>query len=186
MTCYLGIDPGDRWNGWAHLMVEEPRCFEVECGVLDAKDRHFVHLIQDLTRQNFDTVVVERFQLRAQGHQRFHNPMTAKVIGALAYAAGTRMAHFEEVNPADPAELDQYPIAPHIRQWRSSWPDRANSRWQHALSAWRVLCAHFMTKRPELLWVMQKPVKAVLLDRPLRFGMRNDLMSTVQTWRFRA
>lgn len=162
MTRFVGIDPGERWCGYAFLTVEDGE-YKARCGVLDVKAMAMNQLINELTPVA-DVTVTERFRTRGVGHQHMHNPITAQLIGAIRYAAESKGGQWSEVNAADASELQRFPLYPIITRWRKSWPNKGNARWDHALSAWRVLCQYLLT--------MRDPALADLAEfKPVKFGV---------------
>ena len=164
----IGIDPGDRWTGIALLQTDdEGHEWYAESYVIDQLTRNNLYFVPRRLRVVLDelsfsslggdvdqlTVVIEDYQLRAAGHQKWAAGKTLRVIGAIEYFLSLYpRVRVETVQPADPlAEVPQLPIAKLIYPWRDeTWPQPHHGTWIHALSAWRVLGRRMLAQQPRL------------------------------------
>jgi hypothetical protein len=183
----LGVDPGDRWVGLAALDITGNQ-WSAWTGVLDIKFRTMQEAIHEIMRPSPLGMIVERYQQRPVGHQRFVSPKTPKLIGALEYIMQERGGGFHEVQPNSPLDLQHMPMYRKIEAWRPKWQHCHHQNWTHALSAWRVLSIWMMEALPELAMLLHQdkgkvtfnPVK--WLGDPLTVA-GHDLIALPATWR---
>jgi hypothetical protein len=157
---FLALDPGDRWTGVAVMMITPSRLgrrFSLSTGVVDMKEFGFRKLVDQVTpgarttRLHTTEVIMESFRQRPLGHQAFSSGETLQLIGAVRYLTLVRGGSMHLVPAADPDEVHKYGLWRYIGTWRLSWPDKGNTKWHHAKSAWRVLSHHLLTQHKELL-----------------------------------
>lgn len=169
--CYLAIDPGDAHVGFASLQTTG-RSHYALTGVLHRQSRgDFATFVDEILAlmpgESEHTLVVESFQVRPVGHQRFTAGETLQLIGALRFAAGARGLAYATVMPGNAAkDLAGLGLAPRLDAWL---PQPRPSRWEHAWSAWRVLGRFMLGHDTERL--------LHFTNREMRTSMRQDLHS---------
>lgn len=134
----VAVDPGDRWVGIVRLYINGAECLAT-ARVLDRVEYDTLsHVAARVFAYRPETIVVESYQARAVGHQRFSAGSTPRLIGALEYVAEQKGVRFAEVAPGNPdQELPYLPLWPMLTHWRAY---RSGEReWRHADAAWRVL-----------------------------------------------
>lgn len=146
---FVGIDPGERWCGLATLEIERNRYARTNAAVYDLTDNvlgELVHKITNIAHHNGHIrYVIEDFQVRPVGHQSFTRGNTLRFIGALEYALYLRDITPRYIKPGKPEEALR--ILPILQTWNTG-ETRGDTRWKHALSAWRVLGLHLLTTLP--------------------------------------
>lgn len=139
---YVAVDPGEVHVGIASLYIDDDQ-FTVDCGVLHRPSRSFAELV-DQVMQHLDEgaewtsmLLVESYQARAVGHQRFSAGETLQLVGALRYATERESQHFATIMPGNARkDLDAMKLTPLLDEWI---PTPRPAKWEHAYSAWRVL-----------------------------------------------
>lgn len=147
MNVYLGIDPGDKWVGWARMQVTD-RTYTCCMGVYNrAMFNDLTRLVNVIMEANTPShVICESFQLRALGHNKFGRGETLRLIGALQYATGQAQLAWSEVPPGNAVvELGQLHLGKYIEKWMKWVPASADTNWRHAHSAWRVIGRYLLT-----------------------------------------
>jgi hypothetical protein len=139
---YFAIDPGEVHVGFASLYIDDDQ-FTLHSGVLHRPSRTFPQLVDQLMKHlDCPTVwtsmlLVESYQARAVGHQRFSSGETLQLVGALRYATERDGRLFATIMPGDAKkDLRALRLQPLLDEWI---PQPRPSRWEHAFSAWRVL-----------------------------------------------
>jgi hypothetical protein len=155
------VDPGDVWTGVAELRIEHthiPSLWEANTRVLNGKSRTLAQVVDDVLRTSPTTVVVENYQQRPVGHQRFHASTTTKIIGALEYLSEREGIGWHLVPPGNPAaELPQMPpFWKMLRSWSALHDASNHINWIHAMAAWRVMGRWMIGTLPELYHDFQK------------------------------
>lgn len=135
---YTAFDPGEAHVGFATLWLHDGGTYEAEMGVLHRPSRSFSDLVnQAMPSGPNGTILVESYQQRAVGHQRFAAGETLQLIGAMRYRAECYGQTFATIMPGNARkDLDAMKLTPILDDWL---PSPRPSRWEHAFSAWRVL-----------------------------------------------
>lgn len=146
MNIYLGIDPGDKWVGWARMQVDG-LMYTANMGVYNSEAINFYDLVQFiLIKGNNPThIITESYQQRHLGHNRFGRGTTLRFIGALQYVTEQKHLIWGEVPPGNPEELAHLHLAKYIEKWTPHLPMPASPQWKHAHSAWRVIGRYLLT-----------------------------------------
>jgi hypothetical protein len=147
----LAIDPGERWVGVASLRVEDGWA-HADAMVVDRVGEHLWHTIDYITKPYMGTytLVVESYQQRNVGHQRFSGNETLRLIGALQYAAHGWDWGWGEVAPGNPDhELPELPLHPILERWKAMRAKK-NVAWRHADAAWRIAQRWLLSHKPTL------------------------------------
>lgn len=159
----VAVDPGDVWTGIAELRIEHQlntshHLWKASTRVLNGKVRTLAHVVDDVLRSGPTTVVVENYQQRPVGHQRFHASTTTKIIGALEYLSEREGIGWHLVPPGNPAaELPQMlPFWKMLRSWSTLHDASNHVNWIHAMAAWRVMGRWMIGTLPELYHDFQK------------------------------
>lgn len=145
----LAIDPGERWVGIAGLRIADGWA-RAESMVVDRAGEASLLETVDFICNHFGevTLVVESYQQRNVGHQRFSGNETLRLIGALEYVADRNNWTWGEVPPGNPDhELPELPLWPILEQWRAM-RRRKNIAWRHCDAAWRVGQRWLLSKKP--------------------------------------
>lgn len=152
----IAIDPGERWTGFGILSLDNRGRRFGDMGFLDGKEDFyyavdFLDRLVGYYRPNY--VIVEDFQTRPVGHQRFSKALTARLIGAMEYTVrkyeGTE---WRMEQPGDPVKgLKLLKLSQTMMYWKQVWPKPSDRSWNHAMSAWRVLGQHLIRTDPDLL-----------------------------------
>ena len=178
----IGIDPGDVHVGYAILDRDESDT-RVRMGVVHRPSRTFAALVNQLVDgAEGGMIVCESFQSRPVGHQRFDGGMTSQLIGALRYLTEERGINFMTVPPGKIEELHELYLDRYIEKWM---PHRAQ-RWNHALSAWRVVGQFLLRHDPGYLELLRKQsvLKSLMIVGKPRQGLQpEDLFSGGASWR---
>lgn len=188
-TRFVGIDPGDRWCGYATLRItptETGLHAFAQSGVFDRRARTFPGLVQALipAKRHVHYVAIEDYRERPVGHRSWQLAETPELIGALRYLALERQHLLWRVAASDPTialeELGFFQLAPFMRR------PTGNSAvsWDHALSAWRVLLRMLAKINVPLLSKL-RTTSAITYDYRSsgnRTLFSNDLMTTLITW----
>lgn len=179
---WLGIDPGERWCGYA-LLRHDGR-WRAQTGVLDASQRSYVELIDTLLHDTYrSVVVVESYQQRPVGHQAFKTAVTPQIIGSLKYATEKRDAKFYTVAPGDPdKELQYLQLSKFIEMWKAFWPAPRHTNWHHARSAWRILGRWLLSNDFNTARALINPGQ--LFPSRSEIHMAFDLTAPSVTWRY--
>lgn len=147
----VAYDPGDRWLGVSYLNTDDPQCWRACARVVDLNYTTTLGALQDTLLPAKPTLVlVEEFRMRPQGSNAFGDGRTFRVIGGIEVVAENQRVPVKFVRPGDPSEVLQLPLASAFRQWRECWPKGHGDRWNHAMSAWRLIgwqIAHSMSVR---------------------------------------
>jgi hypothetical protein len=156
MKLYVAVDPGDAHVGYITLSVKRYRTHRtwVLCGgVLDVSAHTFEGVVDDLA--NFPEgvnlnveLIIESYQVRPVGHQRFNESLTLQIIGALRYAAHVQDVPVYLYPPGPEADLEKLFLQPIIDRWI---PKPRDPQWRHAFSAMRALGVHLMATDPDRL-----------------------------------
>jgi hypothetical protein len=147
----LAIDPGERWVGVASLRVADGWVRAMSM-VVDRTGERDIRDTVDFICSWFGmiTVVVENYQQRNVGHQRFSGNETLRLIGALQYVSCKNSWEWGEVMPGNPDhELPELPLWPILKQWRTMRRAK-NVAWRHCDSAWRIGQRWLLSKKPTL------------------------------------
>ena len=149
MKRFIGIDPGDRWTGVAQLIIEKEHT-TVGTFVIDGANRRLDEIVHIALLARPAYTVAEEYRARPIGHQRFNASLTPRLLGALEYRTYQLNGTWRTIPAGAPQGLWSYPIGGLIKMWKERWPRTNDTRWEHALSAWRVLCASIMREQPHL------------------------------------
>jgi len=152
----IAIDPGERWTGFGILSFDNKGRRLGDIGFLDGKEdfyyaADFLDRLVNHYRPKY--VIVEDFQTRPVGHQRFSKALTARLIGAMEYVVqkydGTE---WRTEPPGDPIKgLKLLKLSQTMMHWKQIWPKPSDRSWNHAMSAWRVLGQFLIREDPDLL-----------------------------------
>lgn len=184
----IGIDPGERWTGIAIVSAnsEQKPAWQLETCVLDGTDDYLRPArLLEATLDTIDpkqyTVVCEDFKAWPVRHQSWNPMLTARLLGALQYVTERHVQQFN-LQPAGSADSDLRNLALGnlIYDWKHSWP--SSTRWEHALSAWRVVARYLLDEDQDLLRSFVRGKVVPLKERPIAihsFGNRraNDLLA---------
>lgn len=189
----LGIDPGDRWVGFATCRIEQTSSGELRwsahCGVLDRQYWRLANLVDFLALEAKEIVVAEDYRQRPVGHQRFHDAQTPRLLGALEYAILKESYSWELVPAANVERLEQMPIAPILRKWREQgWDSPSHPSWKHARSAWLVVCNYWMklgAENPLVYLVPPDKALKTLNSNAIPEDVPRALIANHATWRTR-
>lgn len=169
-TPYIAFDPGDRWTGLAVMgqCQRDPRCWFAEAAILDQQRRprfiaakYLRHYLSQ-SRRDVAHVVAERYQVRAEGHQRWNQGETLKLLGALEYEALHWGATWSTEPPGDPEQLRHLPLWNLVHPWSRYWD--VHAAWQHTRSAWRVLAMYLLRTRPQVLDAVERLRRPSTMD----------------------
>jgi len=169
---YIGIDPGERWCGFAALELTSELVVRVEARTYSiTAHKDYLTLAHDLIdllpHARKAQIVVENFQVRTVGHQHFNRGDTLRFIGAMEFAAQSIDA-FElfQVQPSDAGQRDSLKLyGSVIRRYSRRWPSPSHRAWKHCLSAWRVLGMHLLSKEPTFLLSIRKMKRVQICER---------------------
>lgn len=152
---FIGVDPGDRWVGYAVLSVEFGVRSKIytSCGVLDLELRGIAGAAGFIYDALPAELAVEDYRVRPQGFNKFSRGATLRLIGALEYIVAARSGHsLLLIPPASPdAELKELRLDGWLNDWREDWPRPKDPAWDHARSAWRVLARALLREDSSLL-----------------------------------
>jgi len=138
------VDPGDAWCGVATLELFGTR-YSAFASVVHATPRTLHETVTEIMRTNPTGLIVEKYQQRGVGHQRWAEPKAPRLLGALQYVAEDNGLGFHTVGTGNPNDLERMPFWPIIMQWREKhWRHGRAANWSHGLSAWRVLGSFMM------------------------------------------
>lgn len=156
---YIGVDPGSRWTGVAVVSEQEGKLW-AETLVFD--NAEWLYEPVEYLNSNFfiydsGLLAAEDFRVRIVGHQFANGVATARLLGALEYVVhGHTDWAFALERPGDALrDLKALGIFDTLASWRTSWPDRADARWAHSLSAWRVLGIQLAKKAPRTVFALR-------------------------------
>jgi hypothetical protein len=192
-TRFVAVDPGDVWCGVAALELRGP-IWSAYTTVLHVTPRTIRETIIEILRCNPTGLIVERYQQRGVGHQRWAEPNAPRIIGALEYVAECNGLGFHLEMPNSPQLLERMPFWPIIEKWRAHWQQGHAANWQHALSAWRILGSFMMRRQSFLdrfqqLQTHQRHVLQTMAYEPVTWlgdmstVSEKDLTSTPVQWR---
>lgn len=178
---YIGIDPGDRWQGFAMLEVAQAQC-NAYTAVYDRNVRSLSELIDLLIPVGHDvTVAIEEYRIRPQGFNRFASIDTPKLIGALEYRTLCLLdSRVIFVAAANPIELNEFPVAD-VVNFALNNAIKHSPQWDHARSAWRVLATCLMKTNVQLLMTIRKPYRLQRPPKIRRIGL-DDLIAPIVSW----
>lgn len=166
MKNFLAIDPGERWLGLAGLS-NNGTSWNAYAMVVDMKPATVydtVHALSAMTVNKETTVLCEEYRPRPQGHNRFSKHSTIRLIGALEYAFADQGKTVQYVTPQTFA-LSEVLFGPRtLREWQERWNQHGSQRWEHSLSAWRILAYHLSRRH-------QDTVVALHTDSPAGFRL---------------
>lgn len=169
----VGVDPGDTWTGIAALEIRDGE-WTVGGRVIHGPARPFAQTIDEVLRFEPTTLIVENYQQRPVGHQRFHTSTATKMIGALEYVAALDDLGWHLIPPGNPQhELPKIPpIWKLLSAWTREWIVMGTPRaqWQHGLAAWRVVARWMLTHMPEALNELHIATKSSLRITPCHHG----------------
>ena len=139
-THYFAVDPGEVHVGFASLYLDDEK-FTIDAGVLHRPSRTFSELVDQLTKhieyEEPSMLLVESYQQRPVGHQRFAAGETLQLVGALRYVTECEGQLFATIMPGDwRKDLRALRLQPLLDEWI---PQPRPSKWEHSFSAWRVL-----------------------------------------------
>jgi hypothetical protein len=186
----MGIDPGDVWTGYAKLDIQGSMYY-AHMGVVSRNEYEFADYIDMLvpayTPKNNQTIVAESYQFRQQGFNTFNRGATPRLIGGLQYASAKAGHTWVEIAPKDPtkASLAQFGIGRYLERWAEYYPTPGDNRWNHAMSAWRVLCQYLLMRGThELSKLRTKTIPPLRPCEPILHGFvnRNELMAPTVCW----
>jgi hypothetical protein len=148
---YVGIDPGERWCGFAALEITSDDVVRVEARTYDVtKHGGYLFMARDLIdllpHARRAQIVIEDFRIRGSGHQRFNHGDTLRFLGALEFGVQS-VDLFEQflIPPNDRGSQESRKLfGPVLDRYRRRWPNPRHERWNHCLSAWRVLGYHLL------------------------------------------
>lgn len=188
---YVGIDPGSSWCGFAALEITSDNVVRAEARTYSVKNRRngWLDMVGDLfnllPHARRTSLVVEDFQIRQSGHQRFDHGDTLRFLGALEHGArGITMFDFHLIAPNDRGDRENRLLYGRILDhYRKKWPGPRRPPWSHCVSAWRVLGYHLMKREPEMLIDAQKMRRVHRGDHWLPL-VRNDadFIAPAVTW----
>lgn len=178
---YIGIDPGEKWCGFAALDVTSEGIVRVEARTYSVSERggylQTAHDLIDLLPHARKThVIVEDFRIRKAGHQRFSSGDTLRFIGALEFGAKSVDAfEFFLIPPSDHGAQETRELFGPILQTyrRKTWPRPSHPAWNHCLSAWRVLGHHLFKTDPDILLRLRQTKKSHRIDQWLPVLLRS-------------
>lgn len=183
----IAFDPGERWTGVAAVLIVGPKDWRAESCVLDGKGDLYraASLLERIEGQ--PTVIAEDFKAWPVKHQSWNPMNTARLLGALEYVAARRGSDWS-LQPAGDAdrELPQLAMGRAIMRWHKRWP--ADSKWQHAMSAWRVFARYLMDVEPETLRRFISVREEELRHPPVDFDwtrQSSDLVAPPVRWSWR-
>ena len=177
----IGVDPGDRWTGVAQLLIDR-QSLVLSTFVLDGANRS-INEIVDLTIPAIEcTVIAEEFRQRPIGHQRFGGGLTSRLLGALEYKSVLFKGQWSTVQAGAPSAVWGYPIGLMLKYWKQHWPRESDSRWEHALSAWRVICTSLMREQTPIYRLISnvKATEMSLDDNTIPSNV--DMISPFASW----
>jgi hypothetical protein len=145
----LGVDPGDAWCGLAALEIDRDH-WSAWTGVLHVTNRTLPEIVHEVMRCSPMAIVIEKYQSRAVGHQKWNVLRTPRLIGALEYAAFDYGMGWHEVAPDAAAKVRLMPIYPTLQHWQPHWQTYRRAEWEHSHSAWRILSQWMMGTLKEL------------------------------------
>jgi hypothetical protein len=186
----MAIDPGDMWTGYATLKIGSSKYY-AHMGVLRNGELGFKDLVDTLIpakdKHPEYTIIVESYQFRMQGFNRYSKGDTPRLIGGLQYASLAAGWHWSEVPPKDPTErtLNEFGIGRYLDRWTEFYPNPGDNRWIHARSAWRVMCQYLLTRGThELSKLRTKTIPPLRPCEPILHGFvsRNELMAPSVCW----
>lgn len=150
------IDPGDRWVGLAslHSMPERGGIkYGLNIGVMDRSTRSLREAVDNALRSRPEHLIVEEFRARPQGHQRFSELKTPRLIGALEYASPGPV-HFVPAGNAD-EDVPRLLGRDLMKMWKGGMDARGFGQdftlWRHGWSAWRALALYILKNDVSLL-----------------------------------
>jgi hypothetical protein len=186
MRHYLGIDPGEVWVGYAKLAVDNG-VYTANMGVINIGAMSFVPTVGFLVPIVQTHTIVESYQQRPVGYQRFASGHTLQLIGALKYAMLLAGHEWSEVPPKDPSptELNKLLIGRYLTRWQEFLECPGDPRWRHAHSAWRVLAQYLLMRGSNDLSDLKRKVLPPLRPcGPIRHGRVNrvELIAPTVTW----
>lgn len=173
---YVGIDPGERWCGFAALEILSSGTVRVEARTYVMPPLGYVFMTKQildlLPHARRTLVIVEDFQIRRAGHQRFNRGDTLRFLGALEYGVkGIDQFEFMLIPPTDKIErITNEMFGRVLSRYRERWPNPRHSAWRHCLSAWRVLGQHVAFDNPSLRARLIKQKKSLHSERWLPIG----------------
>lgn len=186
---FVGIDPGEVWFGFSILHVKDRDC-QAGMGVLSVPYRGLEQLVKQITLWLPATVIVESYQARPVGHQRFGGGLTSQIIGAIKYGVEEKKSPFKLVPPGEPDhELPLLGLSRYIEEWKGMCPSAVNKNWHHARAAWRVMGRYLLSHHAELLQPLKndKVFKSFTSPVAQRFAIdhkvRDDLIAPEASWR---
>lgn len=142
----VGIDPGDAWCGFVALNLEK-RFIRIESRTYAREPRPLYRMTDALLPfhpSDRITVVVENYQMRGVGHQRFSQGHTLRLLGALEYVCAKNRWDWHVVPPGPWKREVPNIFGAFVPSYREHWPDNGSAEWDHCLSAWRVLGRYLM------------------------------------------
>lgn len=183
----IAIDPGDVHVGYAILERDEHES-RATMGVLHRPARDFVQLVETLApleeNQFVSDIVVESFQHRPVGHQRFDTGETLQLIGALRFQTERQSIRYATVPPGNIEDLQRLFFARYLDKWVPS--TRRPLEAKHAWSAWRVMMHFLMQVDPDYLMRLRKNAvfKTVeVVSRPRHEPRPADWFAGGMSWR---
>jgi hypothetical protein len=189
----VAVDPGDAWCGVAALEMRGP-IYSAFSTVIHATPRTMYETITAIMRTTPTAVIVEKYQQRAVGHQKWAEPKAPRIIGALEYLTQENGQGFHTVNTGNPKDLERMPFWPIITEWRANWRHGNAANWSHGLSAWRILGSFMMQHRVfiDRLVALREQQRYILKNmyyQPVEWlgdmqtVSERDLVSTPLMWR---
>lgn len=184
VTRYIGIDPGSSWCGVAHLYVCRHNVIMAGMSTLSVADRALVTLVDEVVPSEKATVVVESFQSRPVGFNRFSAGITLKILGALEYRTKMHDEHEWALVPTgDPTkELSRFGLVPFLSEWNKICPLPRNQKWDHAFSAWRILAQYLLTHDLKLLERLRAGLPNHITVLQDGFTFDSDLIAPTIKW----
>lgn len=153
---YVGVDPGARWTGIATVEVRGRR-MRLRSYVVDGEKDLYdpVSFVLRRIGTRPAELAMENYLVRPVGHQAWSGAETARVIGALEWAAreaGWPTFYYAPGNARE--HLEGLKVGRILREWAEGWPP--SKAWDHAWSAWRVLTIHLLREQPTWLSAMRE------------------------------
>lgn len=192
---FVAVDPGDAWCGVAALELRGS-LISAFTTVIHATPRTMHETVSEIMRCSPSGLIVEKYQQRAVGHQRWAEPKAPRLLGALQYVAEDEGLGFHTVPTGDPRDVERMPFWPIIMQWRSHWQRGMASNWSHGLSAWRILGTFMMQHKTYLERLsafrdQKQHILSTMWYQPvtwlgnMRTVSERDLTSTPVMWRMK-
>lgn len=190
---YVGIDPGEKWCGFAALDITSDGEIRVEARTYNvAIHKGWCQMAGDLIgllpHNRPIRLVCEDFHIRGSGHQRFSRGDTLRFLGALEYAA-SRISFFDFAleSPSDRA-IKTVPLlfGKSWARYRMKWPKRNHPAWNHCASAWRVLGNNLLRTDSAVLANIHEMRQSVPRSQWLPSGVLDrveEYMAPSHTWK---